>query len=806
VQLRRIFSQVISKKEWLNSTSLVFQVTIILGVLSYYIFIDYFSTVFYGFTIILMALCILAISITLYALMKDMSWLKSLKPVNILFLCGLLLLFIEAFYHSAGAEILAYPHVVVFSTGIVLLLAGTYFVLKISEFENKLATSRMLWLTGNVLFLFAVSKHYLESSAFSIRDSIMLTGSAIISFVGIFQYVLLENYNRELESAMVLGDAKYVAGKFDEALEHYEQGLGIDEKNAYLLGRKGSALLHLGMTESAFRVYSMAVELYPANPDLLIGAGVCASKMQKYSMALEFFQKAEKIQKTPELYNNIGNVLSSMGRIEDGLKAYARAIEMEPMYESPYLNAANVLTREKRYREAISLVTKLLELKPNCAEAYYALGMIQLEMGEYEKSIESIDAAILLKPSYSDAWIRRGIALARAREGGLAQLAAKPMPGDTRKSAILNMLRERIFSTLEEYKRIAGGVAERLEQGVDVHPPEIESLGEEAKHAFEVKDFTKVESIAKRVLEREPENLDALILLANSAEKLGRYGDACNAYRKACKLKPSPELFMRCAIASAMAGFWLEAVEVLDELLETHRDYVDGWVLKGVLLYFLEAPMASLECFEYAIAFQPDNQDGWYGKGLALMKLGLENEAIACFSKAKGLSMQFSEIFAILPDKQKTLEEYLRMAMQFANQKKFNDAMRILNFLLKMKPDDENICYFAGIVYATMRKYRKAEELIRKAMQNDPDKEDFVITLSEILRKTRRAQESRALLRRFVEEHKKAGIGVYLECALACIALDDFKEAQRYLDMAEEIEPDNEKIRQIRKMYYQGTL
>ncbi|MGC8912423.1 MAG: tetratricopeptide repeat protein [Thermoplasmata archaeon] len=789
---KRINAELIARKEWLNSTAFLFQVLILLSLLAYYLFQSFFEKLFYSYSIIMLILSIIAVVLTLIAIVRNTSIKDFSAPGNMVSFAGLFLLLMEAIYHSTGVDVLLFPHNVIFIAGITLLLGGAYYQIKMNEFERKHGGSMMLWITGNVLLLFAVSKHCYESTAFSIRDSVVLLGGAIVSLTGVLQHILLTTYGRELESAMVLGDAKYIAGKFDEAMEHYENGLRVDPKNEYLIVRKGLTLLRMGLNENAFSVFSKAVELHPESIGILMGAGIAASKLGKYRISLEYLKRAEKIKKTPELYNNMGNVLFSIGDIEGAMKAYEKSIELDRNYESAYLNAARVLTRVKQYDKAISMVRRLLEINPESAEAYYQMGKIYMETGDYEKSIETMDIAIMLKPGFSDAWISRGAIMERAKHG-ISEIGAVPLPHTTRKATLLNLLRLRIFSTLEEYQKIASALTLEQEPTMESRKT-LTAILESAHQAFVKKEYAHAMREAKEVLAKEPDNLDALIIFANSAEATGNYSEAYGAYRRVAEICGKPEAYIKAGISAAMGGLWLEAIDMLDTLLENDRENEEAWVLKGLLLYFMDATLPSIECFEYALAFHPENKDALYGKGLALMKLGLDNEAAMCFAQARALSLHFSEIVSILPKTQKTLKDYVRLATEFATQKKFDEATRILNFVMKMKPDDENICYFAAIVYASMKKYAKAEEILRKAVSREPENQDFVLALSEVLRKSGKPGEAVRVLEDCMKTvHENAEL--YAEYALALKDAGEIEKAGNIIRKAVELEPENERVK-----------
>ncbi|MEM3512858.1 MAG: hypothetical protein QXH13_01630, partial [Thermoplasmata archaeon] len=64
---QNVIGHFFTKKEWLNSTALVFQLTILVSLLTYYLFRDFFTTIFFGYALTMLLLCILAFLFTLLA-------------------------------------------------------------------------------------------------------------------------------------------------------------------------------------------------------------------------------------------------------------------------------------------------------------------------------------------------------------------------------------------------------------------------------------------------------------------------------------------------------------------------------------------------------------------------------------------------------------------------------------------------------------------------------------------------------------------------------------------------------------------
>jgi len=62
-------------------------------------------------------------------------------------------------------------------------------------------------------------------------------------------------------------------------------------------------------------------------------------------------------------WNNKGNALARLGKFEDALRCYDRALEIDPGYRGAWVNKGFVLTKLGRFDEAASCADRVLLLE-----------------------------------------------------------------------------------------------------------------------------------------------------------------------------------------------------------------------------------------------------------------------------------------------------------------------------------------------------------------------------------------------------------------------------------------------------------
>ncbi|MBW4525028.1 MAG: tetratricopeptide repeat protein [Phormidium tanganyikae FI6-MK23] len=96
-------------------------------------------------------------------------------------------------------------------------------------------------------------------------------------------------------------------------------------------------------------------------------------------------------------YFTCGYALYDLGRYEEAITSYDRALELQPdTYEAHY-NRGNALSIIGRYEEAIISYDRALKFKPAIHAAWSNRGFALMKVGQFEAAYESYDRAILLK-------------------------------------------------------------------------------------------------------------------------------------------------------------------------------------------------------------------------------------------------------------------------------------------------------------------------------------------------------------------------------------------------------------------------
>lgn len=111
-------------------------------------------------------------------------------------------------------------------------------------------------------------------------------------------------------------------------------------------------------------------------------------------------------------WDEMGYNLTLQGKYIEAIKAYDKAIELNPQYAWAWNNKGWALMEQhKNYNEALKCFDIAIRLDPQYAWAWNNKGRILYEQKKYDDALECIEKAIELDPQNADAWENKGLVL-----------------------------------------------------------------------------------------------------------------------------------------------------------------------------------------------------------------------------------------------------------------------------------------------------------------------------------------------------------------------------------------------------------
>jgi len=138
-------------------------------------------------------------------------------------------------------------------------------------------------------------------------------------------------------------------------------------------------------------------------------AGLIALRGGLDQVAFDHLSKAIQLNETiPDLHGGIAEALLRLGRFEEALAHYRRAVALDPHYVEALYNGGNLLLKLKRFEEALASYERVLALEPGFAEAIHNRGNALYELGRFEEALAYYDRALAIRPRFAAALSNRG--------------------------------------------------------------------------------------------------------------------------------------------------------------------------------------------------------------------------------------------------------------------------------------------------------------------------------------------------------------------------------------------------------------
>jgi tetratricopeptide (TPR) repeat protein len=117
----------------------------------------------------------------------------------------------------------------------------------------------------------------------------------------------------------------------------------------------------------------------------------------------------------PELeimqWNDTGASLESLGRYQDALVCYDRALALNSRDDLTWVHRGTVLETLGRTDDALACCDHALQLNPRSEPALVARGMMLGALGQIEEARTYCDRALKINPRNEQAWVNMGVAL-----------------------------------------------------------------------------------------------------------------------------------------------------------------------------------------------------------------------------------------------------------------------------------------------------------------------------------------------------------------------------------------------------------
>jgi len=371
----------------------------------------------------------------------------------------------------------------------------------------------------------------------------------------------------------------------------------------------------------------------------------------------------------------LSNVRGREGDLQGALEAAEKAVAADSTDPLASLRKAELLIDiglrngdDAQVEEAREIVAEVTAENPSSPEAAFVRGKSELASGDAAGAVEALREAIAVRPDWAQAHFVLGSALL--------------MTGDL----------QRARAELARAVELNPGLNPARKLLVRVHA----ELGE---HEYAIQN-------GQRYLDREPDDNETRILMAQSMVRLTMYDEAQEALAEIPEDARNVEAYFAMGRVAMARGQIEEAREaflraseerphdpnILNSLLAVHD--AEGQVEKGI------------QAINKALEANPDSADLWHVSGLAAVRTRDFEGARSAFQKSLELE----------PGR---VESYNQLARLYAASGQIDMALEQYVQASEQQPDNATIRHFLGVLYEMTGQPSKASEQYELALQKN---------------------------------------------------------------------------------------
>lgn len=206
----------------------------------------------------------------------------------------------------------------------------------------------------------------------------------------------IESDPHQSEYQQGMGIACFSLGQFPEAVRCFEQAIALDRRNPGAHANLGNCLLHGGDIAGALRCYRHAIaadagylQAYLSLADVLVKRRDHKQAVKVYSKGLRHASDRPGGQSaTVLLHHRLGLSLRELGRTDDAIAQYRRAIEIQPDFALAHNSLGGARLARNELEEASSCFREALRLEPGWSRVHsnilmtmnYQAGLTQAEI------------------------------------------------------------------------------------------------------------------------------------------------------------------------------------------------------------------------------------------------------------------------------------------------------------------------------------------------------------------------------------------------------------------------------------------
>ncbi|MFN8527831.1 MAG: tetratricopeptide repeat protein [Anaerolineae bacterium] len=364
-----------------------------------------------------------------------------------------------------------------------------------------------------------------------------------------------------------------------------------------------------------------------------------------------------------------GYSLTELGKLDEAIEAYNRAIALQPDYAWAWARKGRTLRLLTRYEEAVHCYDEALHAQPQYAWAWKGKGIVLERMGEPLEALDCYQKATSIDPDDVWNWYNQA-------------------------DALQNMGR---------YEEAVGLLKQALKLDPS-HPNSWAKLGQVYRLMH---DFHSAITAYEHAIELDPTYAWAQNGYGLALKAIGQPKEALMAFKRAARYQPD-EVWHWYNLTETLVEMssYEEALTPAQEAVRIDPDHAYSWAKLGQVLRYVKHYEEALTAYDRAIRLQPDYMWAVNGRGIVLEQLERYEEALEAYQQASKLGK--ADVW-----------HFYNQGNVLAVLQRYEEALPLLQEAVKINPGHARSWARLGNVHRQLGSYSEALTAYQQATQLD---------------------------------------------------------------------------------------
>ncbi len=217
-------------------------------------------------------------------------------------------------------------------------------------------------------------------------------------------------------------------------------------------------------------------------------------------------------------------------------------------------------------------------------------------------------------------------------------------------------------------------------------------------------DLSQAEILYKRILKKQPDNVDILHMLGLIYAARGDFDSAVRLIKKTININPSNyHAFYNLANIYRDNKCYNEAIDCYQKAINYYPDFVDAFYNLGVLYQEIGRLNDAIKCYQKAIQINPNLFNVHFNLGNAFYDMGFIEEAIISYRNAIKLNPRFTAA-------------YYNLANILKEREQNDEAIILYKKALQLEPANIDLYHNIGILLHNKGLIEEAIKYYKKAI------------------------------------------------------------------------------------------